>query len=95
MFLLLQHADARIGRLESQLRDLRQASAGATPEGLLTKMEEETNVNSYIVTQKLPKELEAKRKNVANLQEVTNQPALGQVRHQICLLTCTSRLYRS
>ena len=53
-------------------------SAGATPESLLQKMEEETNVNKYIVTQKLPKEMSSKKKIVESLLRVTNLPALGQ-----------------
>ena len=53
-------------------------SAGATPESLLQKMEEETNVNKYIVTQKLPKEMSSKKKIVESLMRVTNLPALGQ-----------------
>ena len=42
------------------------------------KLEEESNVNTYIVREKLPKEIESKKKIVKNLREVTNQPALGQ-----------------
>ena len=41
-------------------------------------MEEETNVNKYIVTQKLPKEMSSKKKVVESLTRVTNLPALGQ-----------------
>ena len=57
---------------------LTQQSAGATPESLLQKMEEETRVNRYIVTQKLPKEMSSKKKIVESLMRVTNLPALGQ-----------------
>jgi intraflagellar transport protein 81 len=74
----IQHADQRITRMEQQLKDLRAAAVGATPEALLQKIEEETKVNTYIVMQKLPKELDAKRKMVDNLQKVIDQPALGQ-----------------
>ena len=45
----------------------------------MQRMEEETNVNVYIVTQKLPKEIESKKKVVASLAQATGQPALGQV----------------
>ena len=64
--------------MEQQLKDLRAAAMGATPEALLQKIEEETKVNTYIVMQKLPKEIDAKRKMVENLQKVIDQPALGQ-----------------
>ena len=44
----------------------------------MQRIEEETKVNTYIVTQKLPKELEAQTKAVENLAKVISQPALGQ-----------------
>ena len=37
----ISHATQRTMRLEQQLNDLRQAGIGATPEGLLQKLEEE------------------------------------------------------
>lgn len=73
----IQHADQRIQRMEAQLKDLRQSSAGATPEGLLQKIEEETKVNTYIVTQKLPKEIEAKKKAVESLSRLGRQPQIS------------------
>ncbi len=74
----IQHIEQRIQRMEKQLKELRQAGAGATPEGLVQKLEEETNVNTYIVTQKLPKEIASKQKAVESLMRVTELPALGQ-----------------
>ena len=74
----ISHFEQRISRLEQQLKDLRTQAVGATPEGLLQRIEEETRVNEYIVKQKLPKELEAQSKVVDSLQRVIAQPALGQ-----------------
>ena len=34
------------------------------------------NVHNYLATEKLPKELEVKKKQVANLEKVANVPAL-------------------
>ena len=39
-------------------------------------MEEDVNVHNYLATEKLPKELEVKKKQVANLEKVANVPAL-------------------
>lgn len=46
--------------------------------GLLQRLEEDVNVNSYIVNDKLPKEVAAKQRIVSTLQRVAAQPAMGQ-----------------
>lgn len=46
--------------------------------GLLQRLEEDVNVNTYIVKEKLPKELTAKQRYVTTLQRVAAQPAMGQ-----------------
>ncbi|CAG2053694.1 unnamed protein product [Timema podura] len=74
----LSHAEQRVGRLQQQLKDARQASTGATSEGLLQRLEEETNVTTYIVKQKLPKELEARQLEVQILGKVLSEPAMGR-----------------
>nr|CAD7261155.1 unnamed protein product [Timema shepardi] len=74
----LNHAEQRVGRLQQQLKDARHASTGATSEGLLQRLEEETNVTTYIVKQKLPKELEARQVEVQILGKVLSEPAMGR-----------------
>ncbi|XP_067948195.1 intraflagellar transport protein 81 homolog [Watersipora subatra] len=70
--------EQRIHRLQEKLRDLRQASVGATPEGLFHKLEEEVKINTYMVNEKIPKELQSKKKYVQDLQKVVTEPAMGQ-----------------
>ena len=68
--------------------------------GLLTKLEEETKINQYMLKDKLPKEVNIRRKTVADLQRVVNEPAMGQadleqikdkVSSQICSLKVKHR----
>lgn len=44
----------------------------------MKKLEEENKINSYMVSEKLPKELEAMRHRVRYLQKMTTEPAMGQ-----------------
>ncbi|XP_045594415.2 intraflagellar transport protein 81 homolog [Procambarus clarkii] len=74
----IQLSEQRISRLQTQLKDIRKAGIGTTPEGLLQRLEEDVNVNSYIVKEKLPKELTTKERQVSTLQRVAAQPAMGQ-----------------
>ena len=46
--------------------------------GLLQRLEEDVNVNTFIVKEKLPKEVAAKQQLVSTLQKVAAQPAMGQ-----------------
>ena len=48
------------------------------PSGLLQRLEEETRANSYIVKERLPKDIEARKKTVHDLQRVVAEPAMGQ-----------------
>jgi intraflagellar transport protein 81 len=41
-------------------------------------LEEESRANSYIVKERLPKDIESKKKSVADLQRVVAEPAMGQ-----------------
>lgn len=44
----------------------------------MKRLEEEIKFNSYMVSDKLPKELESKRRMVQYLQKVVSEPAMGQ-----------------
>ncbi|PSN57775.1 hypothetical protein C0J52_07269 [Blattella germanica] len=74
----LNQTEQRVQRLQQQLKDMRQAALGATPKGLLQRLEQETNVNSYIVKQKLPKEIDMRNNEVEILQLVLSEPAMGR-----------------
>lgn len=47
-------------------------------QGLLQRLEEETKMTSYIVTQKLPREIEQKQKEVDILSTVATEPVLAR-----------------
>ncbi|XP_049341785.1 intraflagellar transport protein 81 homolog isoform X2 [Astyanax mexicanus] len=73
----LFQAEQRLQRCQIQLKDLRQAAADAKPESLVKRLEEEIKFNSYMVSDKLPKELERMRRKVRYLQKVASEPAMG------------------
>ncbi|KAL7884708.1 hypothetical protein AOLI_G00074780 [Acnodon oligacanthus] len=73
----LFQAEQRLQRCQIQLKDLRQAAADAKPESLVKRLEEEIKFNSYMVSDKLPKELERMRHKVHYLQKVASEPAMG------------------
>lgn len=70
--------EQRIHRLQAQLKDTRQASIGATPQGLLQRLDEENRTNTYIVNEKHPRDLTVTKKAVQDLQHVVAEPAMGQ-----------------
>lgn len=78
----LFQAEQRLQRSQLQLKDLRQAAADAKPESLMKRLEEEIKFNSYMVSDKLPKELESKRRMVQYLQKVVSEPIMGQAELQ-------------
>ncbi|KAM9811131.1 intraflagellar transport protein 81 homolog [Neosynchiropus ocellatus] len=73
----LFQAEQRLQRSQQQLKDLRQAASDNNPESLMRRLEEEIKINSYMVSEKLPKELEGMRHTVQYLQKVASEPAMG------------------
>ncbi|MCJ8734768.1 hypothetical protein PDJAM_G00239110 [Pangasius djambal] len=73
----LFQAEQRRQRCQLQLKDLRQAAADAKPESLVKRLEEEIKFNSYMASDKLPKELERIRSKVHYLQKAASEPAMG------------------
>ncbi|XP_033076541.1 intraflagellar transport protein 81 homolog isoform X2 [Trachypithecus francoisi] len=73
----LFHAVQRLQRVQNQLKSMRQAAADAKPESLMKRLEEEIKFNLYMVTEKFPKELENKKKELHILQKVVSEPAMG------------------
>ncbi|XP_028685682.1 intraflagellar transport protein 81 homolog isoform X19 [Macaca mulatta] len=73
----LFYAVQRLQRVQNQLKSMRQAAADAKPESLMKRLEEEIKFNLYMVTEKFPKELENKKKELHFLQKVVSEPAMG------------------
>ncbi|NXK85803.1 IFT81 protein, partial [Formicarius rufipectus] len=74
----LFHAEQRLQRAQLQLKEMQDAVADSKPESLMKKLEEEMNFNSYLVTEKMPRELESKKASVYLLQKVVAEPAMTQ-----------------
>ncbi|XP_051509708.1 intraflagellar transport protein 81 homolog [Myxocyprinus asiaticus] len=73
----LFQAEQRLQRSQIQLKDLQQAAADAKPESLMKRLDEDIKFNTYMVSEKLPRELENMRKVVQYLQKVASEPAMG------------------
>ncbi|KAK9391726.1 intraflagellar transport protein 81 like [Crotalus adamanteus] len=74
----LFHAEQRLHRVRRQLKDMRHAAVDSKPESLMKSLEEETKFNTYLVSEKFPRELETKKQSLLLLQKVVVEPAMGQ-----------------
>uniref|UniRef100_T1IZS5 Intraflagellar transport protein 81 homolog n=1 Tax=Strigamia maritima TaxID=126957 RepID=T1IZS5_STRMM len=87
---IIVSCEKKLDNLTQQLKDLKHAGLGATPEGLMQRTEEEVQVTTYLVKQKLPKEIINKKKHLNDLQKVALEPmsqsqltALNDRHHQL------------
>ncbi|XP_034027169.1 intraflagellar transport protein 81 homolog [Thalassophryne amazonica] len=74
----LFQTEQRLQRLQQQLKDLRHTAADTNPDILMNRLEEDVKINTYMVSEKLPRELEAMRRMVQYLQKMVSEPAVGQ-----------------
>ncbi|NXI30188.1 IFT81 protein, partial [Sterrhoptilus dennistouni] len=74
----LFHAEQRLQRAQVQLKEMQHVVADSKPESLMKKLEEEINFNSYLVTEKIPGEVESKKTSVYYLEKVVAEPAMTQ-----------------
>ncbi|KAG9487743.1 hypothetical protein GDO78_007499 [Eleutherodactylus coqui] len=71
-------AEQKLQRAQQQLKNMRHAAVDAKPEGLMKRVEEEIKFNSYMVSEKLPKEVENKRLALSFMQRVVNEQVIDQ-----------------
>ncbi|CAF1361925.1 unnamed protein product [Adineta ricciae] len=74
----INQLEQKIQRLERQVADQRSSSYDQSPEAIMKRMEEENQVNSYLVTEKFPKQLSQMKTKLKYYEEVTSNKALGQ-----------------
>ncbi|XP_018021151.1 intraflagellar transport protein 81 homolog [Hyalella azteca] len=71
-------ARQRLRRIEGQIKDLRKSSIGTTADAIIRRLEEDLNVNDYMVNEKLPRDLKSLEEQVATLTRISHMPAMGQ-----------------
>ncbi|XP_072271992.1 intraflagellar transport protein 81 homolog [Pyxicephalus adspersus] len=74
----LFNAEQKLQRAQLHLKNLRHAATDAKPEGLMKRLEEEIKFNTYMVSEKLPKELENKRQTLSFMQRVVSEQVMDQ-----------------
>ena len=73
------HAQEKVSRLQKQLEDMKSSSDGLSAEGLISKLQEENHLKQMLVSETLPKKVEAKRKECIELEQVLAEPVLNDL----------------
>ncbi len=75
----LLHTQDKISRLQNQLQNMKSSSDGITADGLISKLQEENHLKQLLVSETLPKKVEAKRKECIELERVVAEPVLSDM----------------
>lgn len=74
----LVHAEQKYQRLQQQLKTARSQGVGTTGLDLVRRLEEECKINGYLCQEKIPKDIETKKKALSDIQNVIDEPAMCQ-----------------
>ena len=66
----IQHLESRRLRLQQQLSDIRQSNSSVSSHNVFQRLEDQIRVNKYMISDKLPKELEQRAANVTLLEKI-------------------------
>eukprot|EP00052_Salpingoeca_macrocollata_P012331 m.95536 g.95536 ORF g.95536 m.95536 type:complete len:674 (+) comp18432_c0_seq1:165-2186(+) len=73
----LMAAEQKLLRTQTLLREARANSFHGDVKDLMVKMEEEANMNRYLLHEKLPQDTAERRRQLADLQAVLDEPAMA------------------
>ncbi|KYO39754.1 intraflagellar transport 81-like protein isoform B [Alligator mississippiensis] len=71
-------SEQRLQRVQLQLKAMHHAVADSKPESLVKKLEAEIKLNSFLVNEEIPRDLETKKQSLYFLQKVVAEPAMSQ-----------------